>query len=69
MAKIKILLIEDNDLLREGIAAMLNGHGDFEAFARSEDDDAVSQLKRLGLPPNFDPIILHTDCGVRPQER
>ncbi|PIZ63777.1 MAG: hypothetical protein COY19_09745, partial [Candidatus Marinimicrobia bacterium CG_4_10_14_0_2_um_filter_48_9] len=25
MTKIKILLIEDNHLLREGIAAMLNG--------------------------------------------
>jgi PleD family two-component response regulator len=31
--KIKILLIEDNRLLREGIAAMLNDHGDFEVVA------------------------------------
>ena len=51
MAKIQILLIEDNDLLREGIAAMLNNHGDFEVVARSEDGDAVRQLKSLDHPP------------------
>jgi len=47
MAKIKILLIEDNRLLREGITAMFNDHGDFEVVARSEDGDAVRQLKSL----------------------
>lgn len=35
MVKIRLLLIEDNRLLREGIAAMLNGHGDFEVVAIS----------------------------------
>jgi DNA-binding NarL/FixJ family response regulator len=53
MAKIQILLIEDNDLLREGIAAMLNDHSDFKVVARSEDGDAVRQLKNSGLPPNL----------------
>jgi DNA-binding NarL/FixJ family response regulator len=60
MAKIQILLIEDNRLLREGITTMLKDHGDFEVVARSEDGDAVRQLKSLGLPP--DVVLL--DLGL-----
>jgi DNA-binding NarL/FixJ family response regulator len=60
MAKIQILLIEDNRLLREGIAAMLNRHGDFKVVARSEDDDAIRQLKSLSNPP--DVVLL--DLGL-----
>jgi len=60
MAKIKILLIEDNRLLREGIAAMFNDHGDFEVVARSEDGDAVRQMKSLCNPP--DVVLL--DLGL-----
>ena len=58
--KIQILVIEDNDLLREGIAAMLNMHGDFEVVARSQDGDAVRQLKRMNQAP--DVILL--DLGL-----
>ncbi|MBN1755296.1 response regulator transcription factor [bacterium] len=58
--KIRILLIEDNRILREGIAAMLNSHCDFEVVARAEDGDAVRQLKSLGTPP--DVILL--DLGL-----
>ena len=60
MDKIQILLIEDNRLLREGIAAMINQHGEFEVVARSEDGDAVAQLQSLGLPP--DVVLL--DLGL-----
>jgi len=60
MKKIQILLIEDNRLLREGIAAMLNAHGDFEVVARSEDGDSLRQLKSLGIPP--DVVLL--DLGL-----
>jgi DNA-binding NarL/FixJ family response regulator len=60
LAKIRILLIEDNRLLREGIAAMLNGHGDFEVVARSEDGDGVRQLKSMKKPP--DVVLL--DLGL-----
>ena len=60
MTKIQILLIEDNDLLREGIAAMLNDHSDLEVVARSEDGDAVHQLKSLNLPPN----VVLLDLGL-----
>lgn len=60
MAKIRILLIEDNRLLREGIAAMLKQDGEFEVIARSEDGNAVRQLKEAGTEP--DVILL--DLGL-----
>lgn len=60
MKKTQILLIEDNRLLREGIAAMLNNHGDFKVVARSEDGDAVRQLKSLGVAPD----IVLLDLGL-----
>ncbi len=60
MAKIRILLIEDNRLLREGIAAILNAQRDLEVVARAEDGNAVSQLKSMKNPP--DVILL--DLGL-----
>ena len=60
MAKIRILLIEDNRLLREGIAAMLNGQRDFEVIARAEDGNAVSELQSSKKTP--DVILL--DLGL-----
>ncbi|MGA7305159.1 MAG: response regulator transcription factor [Rhodothermales bacterium] len=60
MGKIQILLIEDNRLLRDGIAAMINEHGEFEVVARSEDGDAIEQLKSLGTPPS----IVLLDLGL-----
>ncbi len=59
MPKIKVLLIEDNRLLREGIAAMLNGHGDFKVVTRSGNGDPVRQLKGMPYP---DVILL--DLGL-----
>ena len=60
MAKIQILLIEDNKILREGIAAMLNDHSEFKVIAKSEDGDALLQVKNLGQPP--DVVLL--DLGL-----
>jgi two-component system nitrate/nitrite response regulator NarL len=60
MAKIRILLIEDNRFLREGIAAMLNGQGDLEVVARAEDGTAVSELKRMKKSPD----IILLDLGL-----
>jgi DNA-binding NarL/FixJ family response regulator len=60
VAKIRILLIEDNRLLREGIASLLHKKGGFDIVARSEDGDAVHQLKNLGKPP--DVVLL--DLGL-----
>jgi DNA-binding NarL/FixJ family response regulator len=61
MSKIQVLLIEDNRLLREGIAAMLNGHGDFDVIARSEDGDALHQLKSKGKTPH----VILLDLGLQ----
>ena len=60
MEKINILLIEDNRLLREGITAMLDAHGDFDVIARSDDGDSVSQLRDMGKTP--DVVLL--DLGL-----
>jgi len=60
MAKTRILLIEDNRLLREGIAATLDGHDEFEVVALAEDGDAVRQLKESGKSP--DVVLL--DLGL-----
>jgi two-component system response regulator DegU len=58
--KTKVLLIEDNRLLREGIAAALDGHGDFEVIATAEDGDTVENLKESGKSP--DVVLL--DLGL-----
>ncbi len=60
MAKILILLIEDNRFLREGIAAMLNSENDIEVVARAEDGDAVRELKSMKKPPD----IILLDLGL-----
>ena len=44
MGKTRILLIEDNRLLREGIASLLEEQGDFEVIARSENGDELSLI-------------------------
>ncbi|MGD1047427.1 MAG: response regulator transcription factor [Candidatus Krumholzibacteriaceae bacterium] len=63
VAKIRILLIEDNRLLRDGIAAMLNKHGEFRVVARSEDADSVRQLKKM--PP---PDVILLDLGLEKED-
>jgi two-component system nitrate/nitrite response regulator NarL len=60
METIKVLLIEDNRLLREGIAAALEDHGGFEVIAVAEDGDAIEKLKETGKSP--DVVLL--DLGL-----
>ncbi|MBN1998329.1 response regulator transcription factor [candidate division KSB1 bacterium] len=60
MAKIQILVIEDNDLLREGITEMLNSNSEFKVVARSEDGNAIRQLKSMEQPPN----VVLLDLGL-----
>jgi DNA-binding NarL/FixJ family response regulator len=60
MTKTTVLLIEDNRLLREGIAATLEGQGDFEVVALSEDGDAVRELKESGKAPD----VVLMDLGL-----
>ncbi len=47
MAKIKVLLIEDNRLLREGIAKMLNSEADMKVVSSSGNGDAFEKAAKL----------------------
>ncbi|MCB2203340.1 response regulator transcription factor [bacterium] len=60
MDNVRILLIEDNRLLQEGIAAMLDSVEGFGVIARSEDGDAIEQLKKLSTLPD----IVLLDLGL-----
>lgn len=60
--RIRILLIEDNRLLREGIANTLNGHADFTVVAASGGSHGlVEQARRLK------PDVVLMDLGLRDQ--
>lgn len=50
MAKIRILLIEDNRILREGITAMINGHGDVMVAAVSDGREDTLKKARTVKP-------------------
>lgn len=56
----RVLLIEDNRLLREGIAAALDAHEGLEVVAIAENGDAVTLLQQSGKSP--DVILL--DLGL-----
>ena len=61
MAKIRVLLVEDNRLLREGIAAMLNEQPDIRAVAATGNGDALAKAKKLK------PQVVLLDIGLRSQ--
>lgn len=61
--KIHILLIEDNRLLREGIATVLEKQQNFEVIARSDDGDALADLKN----ENRTPDVVLLDLGLQKQ--
>jgi DNA-binding NarL/FixJ family response regulator len=61
MKKIHVLLIEDNRLLREGMAAMLKEQPDLKVAASSGNSDAVEQAKKVK------PAIILLDLGLRNQ--
>lgn len=60
MARTRVLLIEDNRLLREGIAATLDAHGGFEVIAVAENGDTIEKLRESGESP--DVVLL--DLGL-----
>lgn len=60
MAKTRVLLIEDNRLLREGIAEMLDEQRDIEVVAVAEDGDAIDQLSA----PDRSPDVVLLDIGL-----
>ena len=61
MAKIRVLLIEDNRLLREGISEMLNDEEDIKTVSASSSDDAFEKAKKL------EPHVVLLDLGLRSQ--
>jgi len=60
--KIRLLLIEDNRLLRDGLASMLDGHKDIKVVAASGNGEN-SILKIHKLKPN----VILLDLGLRSQ--
>ncbi|HET6273711.1 MAG TPA: response regulator transcription factor [Bacteroidota bacterium] len=59
MKKIRILLIEDNRLLREGITAMLKEQPDMKIVASAGNSDALLRVKKLN------PHVVLLDLGLR----
>ena len=61
MSKIRVLLIEDNRLLREGITAMLNEQPDIRAVSATDNGDALEKAKKIK------PQVVLLDLGLRNQ--
>jgi two-component system NarL family response regulator len=61
MPKIRVLLIEDNRLLREGITAMLNDQPDIRAVSSTGNGDAMGKAAKLN------PHVVLLDLGLRSQ--
>lgn len=61
MSKIRVLLIEDNRLLREGITSMLNDQPDIRVASSSGNGDALAKAKKLN------PQVVLLDLGLRSQ--
>lgn len=61
MKRVHLLLIEDNRLLREGLAVMLKEQPDLKVVASSGNSDAVLKAKRLK------PTVIILDLGLRSQ--
>jgi DNA-binding NarL/FixJ family response regulator len=61
MTKIRVLLVEDNRLLREGITSMLNEQPDIRAVAATGNGDAMEEATKLR------PQVVLLDTGLRSQ--
>jgi two-component system NarL family response regulator len=59
--KIRVLLIEDNRLLREGITAMLNEQPDIRVVAATGNGDALEKARKIK------PNVVLLDLGLRSQ--
>jgi DNA-binding NarL/FixJ family response regulator len=66
MSKIRILLIEDNRLLREGITAMINGEADMKVVAASGgNENTVRKTRTLRAQVILIDLSLRNQNGVR----
>jgi DNA-binding NarL/FixJ family response regulator len=61
MPKIRVLLIEDNRLLREGITAMLNEQPDIKVASSTGNGDAFEKAKKIN------PQVVLLDLGLKSQ--
>ena len=61
MPKIRVLLIEDNRLLREGITKMLNAEEDIKVISSSGNGDTLEKAK------NLVPNVVLLDLGLKNQ--
>jgi DNA-binding NarL/FixJ family response regulator len=61
MKKIRISIIEDNRLLREGLTALLKGEADFTVIGAGSNADSLPGPKELG------PEVILLDIGLRSQ--
>lgn len=61
MVKIRVLLIEDNRLLREGITAMLNEQSDIRCVSTTGNGDALKKAEKIR------PHVVLLDLGLRSQ--
>jgi DNA-binding NarL/FixJ family response regulator len=61
VTKIRVLLIEDNRLLREGITAMLNGQPDIRAVSATGNGDAREKADKIK------PHVVLLDLGLKSQ--
>ncbi|MBN2357330.1 response regulator transcription factor [candidate division KSB1 bacterium] len=61
MPQIRVLLIEDNRLLREGIAAMLNEQQDIKVVSATGNGDALEKAKKIN------PQVVLLDLGLGTQ--
>jgi len=61
VSKIRVLLIEDNRLLREGITAMLNEQPDIKAVSAAGNGDALEKARKLK------PHVVLLDLGLKSQ--
>jgi len=61
MAKIKVLLIEDNRLLRDGTTAMLNEQDDITAVSSAGNKSALEKARKLV------PDVVLLDLGLKSQ--
>ncbi len=62
MSKIRVLLIEDNRLLREGIAKMLNAEADMKVVSSSGNGDVFEKADMLA------PDVVLLDLGLKNQD-
>ncbi len=65
MAKVRILLIEDNPILREGITTQINGQGDITVVAASDgSEDALAKAKSARVQVILMDLGLHSQSSL-----